>query len=101
MSALRWETVDRFYRVNLQRDLLGDLAVLCVWGSRTSRLGNHKLIACRDLAAARGEIRAIARARRLHGYRFAPKAGLAYQPATAHQPTTPAQIRDADQLGLW
>lgn len=70
MGALCWETTDRYYRVTLQRDLLGDLAVLCVWGSRHNRLGNHKLIPCQDLATARQTVRSISIIRRRHGYEF-------------------------------
>jgi len=72
MTALRWESPTRFYRVRVQRDLFGDLSVLCVWGSKNSRHGNHKLIACADISEVRSVIRKIARVRKQHDYEFRP-----------------------------
>lgn len=72
MSALRWVTQTRFYQVSLQKDLFGDLSVLCVWGSRSSRHGRHKLIPCSNIGEARKAVRAIAKTRRRHNYQFVP-----------------------------
>ncbi|MBY6195546.1 WGR domain-containing protein [Marinobacter hydrocarbonoclasticus] len=73
MSALLWETQNRFYRVTVQKDLFGGLAVLCVWGSKTSRHGRSKLIPCSDLSEVRSTVRKISRIRRQHRYEFCPQ----------------------------
>lgn len=42
-SQVRWHKGnERFYQVRLQKDLLGDWSLTCIWGSRRSRLGNYK-----------------------------------------------------------
>lgn len=72
MPGLRWETPTRFYRVTVQKDLFGGLSVLCVWGSKTSRHGNHKSVPCEGIAEVRAVVRKIARTRRRHRYQFCP-----------------------------
>ena len=72
MSALRWETSSRFYRVTVQKDLFGGLSVLCVWGGKISRHGRSKLIPCSDIKEVKLAVRQIARTRRQHRYEFCP-----------------------------
>lgn len=72
MTALRWETATRFYRVTVQKDLFGGLSVLCVWGSKSSRHGRSRLIPCADLKEVRAAVRKVARTRRRHQYEFCP-----------------------------
>lgn len=73
MTALRWETDSRYYRVKVQKDLFGGLAVLCIWGGKNSKRGNFKLIQCQDCAALRQTVRKIAKTRKRNGYAFSLK----------------------------
>ena len=37
VARARWETAQRWYEVELVRDLLGDWVLMCRWGSKASR----------------------------------------------------------------
>ncbi len=73
MTALRWETDSRYYRVKVQKDLFGGLAVLCIWGGKNTKRGNFKLIQCQDYAELRQTVRKIAKTRKRNGYAFSLK----------------------------
>ncbi len=70
MTALTWQTPTRYYRIKIQKDLFGDLAVLCIWGSRNSKHGNYKLIRCSDVSEVKATIREASKLRKRHGYKF-------------------------------
>jgi hypothetical protein len=67
---LRWETDTKFYTTRLQKDLFGELSIVVCWGSRFTKQGGFKSIYCEDGRAARKTLRAIAKRRKQHGYRF-------------------------------
>lgn len=73
MTALTWHTHTRYYRIKIQKDLFGDLAVLCIWGSKQNKHGNYKLIPCRNSSEVRATVRQLSKLRKQHGYVFQSK----------------------------
>jgi hypothetical protein len=58
----------RWYTIELNRDLLGDLVVLCRWGGNGKKASGTKKLPANDLAQARIIMRELQQTRRVHGY---------------------------------
>ena len=70
MSITRWhKEEEKFYQVDLGKDLLGYWAVLCTWGSLNSRLGNKKTHAFEKKDEAIHFIKVLSKRRAKRGYR--------------------------------
>ncbi len=68
--SARWETDSRYYMIIMQTDLIGDLTLLRIWGSRQSGLGSHRVDVLPHSAECGSVISRIAADRRRHGYRL-------------------------------
>lgn len=62
----------RYYRVHLDRDLMGDLILTRSWGSLDSRLGRIQNEFIPDGNQGRKILDEIGKLRARHGYRVAP-----------------------------
>lgn len=68
--TLRWESAKkrRYYVAHVQRDLLGDLVLMCCWGGIGTRLGGASTRTLANPKAARTAIEEIKETRRKHHY---------------------------------
>lgn len=73
---LRWErpTDHRYYKAWLQKDLLGDIHLMCSHGQIGTRLGNWFSIPCENIEQARRELREVFWTRKRKGYKLFPEA---------------------------
>ena len=58
----------RYYRLRVQRDLLGDLSMIRTWGSTRHAKGGMKADCVLDRTTVSQRIEAINKRRRRHGY---------------------------------
>jgi hypothetical protein len=65
---LKFETNDKYYVVELNIDLLGDLVVVCYYGSRHTKHSHTKTYCVEDHNHAQKLIDQITRTRIRHGY---------------------------------
>jgi len=71
MIKYRWQkNNNRFYQVILQKDLLKDWCLTCIWGSIHSRLGNSKNYIFGNQNEAIGFIEALHGKRVKRGYQL-------------------------------
>lgn len=69
MHLFRRPSDNRYYAIQKpQRDLLGDLVVVCFNGSSTSHHGTCRTYACEDETAAEVLVEEIGKVREKHGY---------------------------------
>jgi hypothetical protein len=70
LPPLRWVNVEknRYYRIFLTRDLLGDWLVTKSWGSLSNASGRVTHVACLSLDEAKKMIEKIAQTRLRRGY---------------------------------
>ena len=47
MQKYYFQTTSRYYTIQTQRDLFGDLVIVCCWGSRFTKQGGMKTIPAR------------------------------------------------------
>ena len=46
---LHWVKNHKYYKIFEQKTLFGTTDVICVWGRIGGKLGNYKVIPCKDL----------------------------------------------------
>ena len=68
IDSIRFETNDKYYVVDCYDDMLGDLVVVCTYGSKYSRSAHRKIIKVESMAQAQGTIDRIVKGRYRHGY---------------------------------
>lgn len=68
--TLRWQSPAkrRYYVAHVQRDLLGDLVLMCCWGGIGTRLGGASTRAVANMKEARAALSELADTRRRHRY---------------------------------
>jgi predicted DNA-binding WGR domain protein len=66
----RWQSPAkrRYYAARVQRDLLGDLILMCAWGGIGNRLGGTSTRPLASMEEARAALAALAEQRRRHRY---------------------------------
>ena len=62
--------MSRYYTMQIQRDLFGELVVVCCWGSHFTKQGGIKTILAKTEEGADKIIRQIALLREKRGYVF-------------------------------
>lgn len=69
---MRWEnpTNDRYYEARLQYDLLGDIVLIKVWGSKQSKLVGCSQGTCASFEVAMQLLRDLHQHRLSHGYQL-------------------------------
>ena len=68
MQKYRFQTLSRYYTIQMQQDLFGCLVVVCCWGSKFSKQGGCKTIPAETEEGADKIIRQITKRREAHGY---------------------------------
>ena len=68
MSTRILETTERYYKIILTRDLLGDLVVMCFWGGKENSRGGCRSVMVSDVEAGEKLIQDIIKKRRKRGY---------------------------------
>lgn len=58
----------RYYKLIMQKDLLGHHVITCIWGSLVSKLGNYKNYAFATIDEAKDFILQVQRKRLKRGY---------------------------------
>lgn len=77
----RWQKGHaRFYRVIIQKDLLNDWILTCIWGGRSNRLGNFKHITLKSLEHGFQFVDLMMKRRKQRGYELLTPLGLPSQP---------------------
>ncbi len=69
-NQIRWQhsQKERFYQIYIQKDLFGDLSMICIWGSLRSRLGNYKKSHFKTIEEANEFIEDMKKIRSKRGY---------------------------------
>ena len=67
---IRLETDQRYYLINLTRDLFNQWCIVCTWGSKFSKIGNQKIISVTDEEAGKILVDKLLKVRFHHGYRI-------------------------------
>jgi len=66
---LRWQKGNgRYYKIHLQKDMLGYWTLTCAWGGINSRLGNYRSFVFAEYAKAKLMINDIIVKREKRGY---------------------------------
>ena len=68
MQKYRFQTMSRYYTIQMQKDLFGDSVIVCCWGSKLSKHGGCKTIPAGTEEDAKEIIGQIAKRREAHGY---------------------------------
>lgn len=64
----RLETRERYYLIDIHRDLLDDIVIYCAWGSKFTQQGNRRLIKVETWRDGLKMIDGIIKRRYQHGY---------------------------------
>lgn len=67
---MRWQTPQRYYRVESYRDLLGQLVVAVANGGRHNNLGQLRIIPVEDEKERDQLLKRLSKERRQHHYDF-------------------------------
>ena len=70
LMSLYFETNQRHYRLILEQDLFDDWVVLCVYGSRHSKLGNMKKYPYQSFEEAYSKLVDVIKVRYKHSYKI-------------------------------
>lgn len=66
---MRWQTEQRYYRIESYRDMFGHLVVAVAHGGRHNNVGQLRIIAVADEAEKEQVVKQMTRRRLLHHYK--------------------------------
>jgi len=63
-----WVTKNKFYKINISRNLLNQWIIVCWWGSLITKRGNNKKTLAKNYEEAYNFLKLISKRRIAHGY---------------------------------